>query len=33
MQKWVKGDEEGAKKAFEERARVCSAAAKGECES
>lgn len=33
MQKWVKGDEEGAKKAFEERAKVCSAAAKGEYKS
>lgn len=30
MQKWVRGDENGAKQAFEERARVCSSAAKGE---
>lgn len=29
MQKWVTGDEAGAKKSFEERASVCSAAAKG----
>ena len=30
MQRWVRGDEQGAKEAFEERAKACSAAAKGE---
>jgi len=30
MKKWVSGDEEGAREAFRERARVCSKAAVGE---
>ncbi|ETW81636.1 hypothetical protein HETIRDRAFT_317352, partial [Heterobasidion irregulare TC 32-1] len=30
MQKWVRGDEKGAKDAFEARAKTCSSAAKGE---
>ncbi|TFY57135.1 hypothetical protein EVG20_g8661 [Dentipellis fragilis] len=30
MQKWVQGDEEGARRAFEERAKICWSAAKGE---
>ncbi|KAA1469934.1 aldolase [Dentipellis sp. KUC8613] len=30
MQKWVLGDEEGARRAFEERAKICWSAAKGE---
>ncbi|EGN98351.1 hypothetical protein SERLA73DRAFT_109790 [Serpula lacrymans var. lacrymans S7.3] len=30
MQKWVKGDETGAKKAFEDRAKACYKAARGE---
>lgn len=29
MQKWVMGDENGAKEAFEKRAKICSDAAKG----
>lgn len=30
MQKWVRGDEQGAKAAFAARAKVCSASARGE---